>query len=91
MKTRTLTEVMRHMKGKDFCASERSYKTQLRRWGYMKSNTENFTERRPMQRQTAGAQVLPGVGSFSPTIANRFVFECVVCQSAFSSSGVVDV
>ncbi|RSL73496.1 hypothetical protein BHE90_001201 [Fusarium euwallaceae] len=50
-----LDEVMRLVRGKyDFIASERSYRTQLRKWGYMKYSTQAFP--RPNKRSRASSR-----------------------------------
>ncbi|KIW16330.1 hypothetical protein PV08_06381 [Exophiala spinifera] len=62
VKNKPLAEVMRLMKGKhSFIASERSYRTQLQKWGYSKYSTQKSP--RPFGKKPAasvrGVQVFP--------------------------------
>lgn len=74
---KTLAEVMRLMKGNyGFIASERSYRKQLRDWGYMKNNTENFQSNRAIKKRrktrTAVTTHFRDMASPQVTMATQF-------------------
>ncbi|KAM0431451.1 hypothetical protein ACHAPT_005428 [Fusarium lateritium] len=71
LERKPLREVMRVVEGKyGFIASERSYRMQLKEWGYMKNRTQEFPKpnrrARPSNHSNQRpAAVLPNPGSFS--------------------------
>ncbi|KAK1658237.1 ankyrin repeat-containing domain protein [Colletotrichum godetiae] len=76
---RKLIEVMRIIQGRHgFKASERSYRTQMRKWGYMKYSTEDFPKpnrnSHPSRKRLGSASAVKGVRAASalPLAADSF-------------------
>ncbi|KXH54839.1 hypothetical protein CSAL01_07777 [Colletotrichum salicis] len=79
VENRKLIEVMRIIQGRHgFKASERSYRTQTRKWGYMKYSTEDFPKpnrnSHPSRKRLGSASAVKGVRAASalPLAADSF-------------------